>query len=80
MADPTSDDLQTQLDEVNAQLADMVGAADISLGGLSVNETQLQKNLMERKTSLEWRINNMANGGASAHTAGGTSGPGGSYY
>jgi len=77
MADPTQDELQTELDEVNAQLADMVGAADISVGGLSVNETQLQKNLMERKTSLEWRIANMAAGGNARDNMSGISMSGG---
>lgn len=77
MADPTQEALQTELDEVNAQLADMVGAADVNIGGLSVNETQLQKNLMERKASLEWRIANMAAGGSAKDTVRGSTMTGG---
>lgn len=77
MADPTQDDLQTELDEINDQLRDMVGAADVNIGGLSVNETQLQKNLMERKASLEWRIANMASGGAARDTVRGSTLSGG---
>lgn len=77
MADPTQEDLQTELDEINDQLQDMVGAADVSLGGLSINETQLQKNLMERKASLEWRIANMAGGGSAKDTVRGSSLSGG---
>lgn len=73
----TADDLAAQLAEVDAQLAEMIGSADISLGGLTVDETQLQKNLMERKTSLEWRIANAASGGSVSATAGGSAGLGG---
>lgn len=80
MPDPTQDELQEQLDEVNAQLAEMVGAANISAGGLSVDEKGLQESLMERKTSLEWRINNMVAGGAANDNMRGTSfGTGGAY-
>lgn len=64
MADPTQADLQTQLDEVNAQLAEMVGAASFSVAGFSIDESKLQDDLLKRKKSLEWSISNMGAGGA----------------
>lgn len=77
MADPTQAELQTQLDEINDQLADMVGAANISVGGLSVNETQLLQDLEKRKASLEWRIANMDAGGTAKDTVSGSQMSGG---
>ena len=77
MADPTQEELQTQLDEINDQLADMVGAANISVGGLSVNETQLMQDLEKRKASLEWRITNLAAGGSAKDNVSGSQMSGG---
>lgn len=65
MADPTQAELQTELDEVNAQLREMVGAADFSVAGFSVSESQLQADLKVRKRDLEWAINKLANGSTS---------------
>ncbi len=66
MADPTQADLQLELDEINAQLAEMVGSPNFSVGGFSVDESKLQEDLIKRKQSLEWRIQNMAAGGSAS--------------
>lgn len=68
MADPTQADLQLQLEEINAQLAEMVGAASFSVAGFSIDEAKLQDDLLKRKASLEWRIANLAAGGSASDT------------
>lgn len=50
--------LQAELDEVNDQLAEMVGAPNFSVGSLTIDENTLHQNLIQRKASLEWRIAN----------------------
>lgn len=79
MADPTQADLQLELDEINAQLAEMVGAADFSVAGFSISEGSLQDNLTKRKASLEWRIKCLANGGSASDTVTGVQFSGGAY-
>lgn len=64
-AEPTLEELQVELAEINDQLADMVGAANVSVGGFSVDESKLQADLLTRKASLEWRIKNVNAGGSS---------------
>ncbi len=54
--------LQTELDEVNAQMAEMVGSPAFSVGGFSVDESKLLDDLTKRKTSLEWRLSNTSGG------------------
>lgn len=66
MADPTQADLQLELDEINAQLAEMVGAVSFSVAGFSVDESKLMDDLNRRKATLEWRIKTMANGGSAS--------------
>ncbi len=71
-------DLQTELTEINAQLKEMVGSPDVSLGGFSVSESQLQKDLLERKASIEWRLGN-PNGSANDNMRSYGSTDGGAY-
>jgi hypothetical protein len=65
---PSVQDLQNQLDEINRQLFEMTGSPSFSISGFSVDEFKLQDQLMEQKTSLEWRIANCTNN-PSASTA-----------
>lgn len=76
-AEPTLVEMQTELAEINNQLAEMVGAANISVGGFSVDESKLREDLTIRKASLEWRIKNVAAGGSSTSTLRGLQARGG---
>ena len=77
MADPTQAELQLQLDEINAQLSEMVGASSFSVAGFSIDESKLMEDLTKRKASLEWRIANLVSGGSSSDTLRGTQFTGG---
>lgn len=63
MADPTAADLQARLDEVDAQLTEMVGAPNFSLGQLTVDESKMYADLSAERVSLRFRIATLAAGG-----------------
>lgn len=50
--------LQSDLDEVNAQLREMTGSASFSVAGFSVDEKDNYDRLVQRKATLEFRIGN----------------------
>lgn len=60
--------LQEQIQEINSQLAEMIGSADVSIGGLSANESGLRKELERQRASLEWRLKAVQDGSSSSST------------
>ena len=63
MADMTQADLETQLAEVENQIAQMTGAPGFSIGGLTVDESKLYGDLTSQRSDLQWRVSNMRAGG-----------------
>jgi len=69
MPDRTREDLATELEEVEAQIREMVGAVDQSVDGFSTSETEALQVLRERRLELQNRINNVDAGGNPGDTA-----------
>lgn len=65
MADVPLADLETQLEEVEDQIRQQTGAPGFNIGGLTVDEEQLYTRLVAQRADLQWRINNVRNGGGS---------------
>lgn len=65
MADVSLEDLETQLAEVEDQIKQQTGSPSFNVGNLSVDEEKMYQRLVSQRADLQWRINNMRNGGDS---------------
>lgn len=69
MAERTVEDLRVELAEVEAELAEIIGAVDFNVAGMTADEQGTHTRLMQRQADLVFQINVVTNGGTSEQNA-----------
>jgi len=73
----TAAEIQADLDEINSELSDMIGAPGFTIGGMTVDERGLHERLMQRKADCEFALATLANTGSAEQNASNSSRRGG---